>query len=54
MDLNQTYADINKVSHATAVNEINEMIQYGYLKKIGAFRGAYYILKKPEEDVEND
>lgn len=42
----QTYADINKVSHATAVNEINEMIQYGYLKKIGAFRGAYYILKR--------
>ena len=49
----QTYAAINKVSHATAVNEINEMIQYGYLKKIGAFRGAYYILKKPG-DVEND
>lgn len=42
----QTYADINKVSNATAVNEINEMIHYEYLKKIGAFRGAYYILKK--------
>ncbi len=27
----QTCADINKISHATAVNEINEMIQYGYL-----------------------
>ncbi len=41
----QTYTDINKVSITTAVNEINEMIQYGYLKKIGAFRGAYYILQ---------
>ena len=44
----QTYADINKVSNATAVNEINEMIHYEYLKKIGAFRGVYYILKKSD------
>lgn len=42
----QTYAEINKVSHATAVNEINELIEFGYLKKVGAFRGAYYVLKR--------
>jgi ATP-dependent DNA helicase RecG len=41
----KTYAEINKVSHATAVNEINELIQYKYIKKVGAFRGAYYVLE---------
>jgi ATP-dependent DNA helicase RecG len=41
----QTYAEINNVSHATAVNEINELIEFGFLNKIGAFRGAYYVLK---------
>jgi len=29
-----------------AINEINELIYYGYVKKIGVFRGAYYILNK--------
>lgn len=38
------YAEINSVSHATAVHEINEMIKFKYLKKIGAYRGAYYVL----------
>lgn len=42
----KTYAAINKVSHATAVGEINELIEYGYLRKVGAFRGAYYVLHK--------
>ncbi len=42
----ETYAQINKVSRATAINEINELIYYDYLKKIGAYRGADYILKK--------
>ncbi len=37
----EIYAQINKVSRATAINEINELIYYGYLKKIGAYRGAY-------------
>ena len=42
----QTYAELNSVSHATAVSEINELVEFGYLKKVGAFRGAYYVLKK--------
>ncbi len=42
----KTYAQITNVSNATAVKEINEMIQFKYLKKIGVYRGAYYILKK--------
>lgn len=41
-----TYEEINKVSHGTAVKEINEMIEFEYIKKIGIYKGAYYILKK--------
>jgi len=41
----QTYVEINKVSNATAVNDINEMITFGYMKKVGSFKGAYYILR---------
>jgi ATP-dependent DNA helicase RecG len=41
-----TYEEINNVSHATAVKEINEMVEFKYLKKIGAYRGVYYILFK--------
>jgi len=41
-----TYEEINGISHGTAVKEINEMVEFEYLKKIGTYRGAYYILKK--------
>lgn len=41
-----TYAKINKISNTTAVTEINEMIEFGYIKKVGAFRGAYYIMSE--------
>ena len=37
------YAKINNVSSGTALLDINEMIKFGYIKKIGSFRGAYYI-----------
>lgn len=40
----KTYAEMNKVSNATVVKEINEMAQFGYLKKVGTYRGAYYVL----------
>lgn len=42
----KTYKEINNVSHATAVHELNEMIDFSYVKKIGSFRGAYYILNE--------
>jgi len=38
------YMKINAVSFGTARQEINEMVTFGYLKKVGTFRGAYYIL----------
>jgi len=42
----KTYEEINKVSHATAVNQLNEMIDFGFIEKIGMYKGAYYILSK--------
>ena len=42
----QTYEEINKVSHGTAVNELNEMKDFNFIEKVGAYRGAYYILKR--------
>ena len=38
------YADIFKISIPSAVNDLNELEKKGYIKKIGAYRGAYYIL----------
>lgn len=40
------YMKINNVSFGTARLDINELIKFGYLKKIGSYRGAYYILKE--------
>ena len=40
----KTYANINSVSLPSALKDLAEMIKFGYLKKIGSFRGAYYIL----------
>lgn len=42
----KTYGEINQCSSGTANNDIRELIEYGYLKKIGVFRGAYYTLKE--------
>ena len=42
----ETYAKLNKVSNTTAVNQINEMVEFGYIRKVGKFRGAYYVLKE--------
>lgn len=41
-----TYSEINKVSSATSVKQLNELVEFRYLKKIGQFRGAYYILNR--------
>lgn len=45
----KTYMQINKISNVTSIKEINELINLGYLEKIGCFRGVYYILKKTKE-----
>jgi len=42
------YMKINNVSFGTARLDINEMVKFGYIKKIGSYRGAYYILKEKD------
>ena len=34
---------INNVSFGTARLDINELIKFKYIKKVGSYRGAYYI-----------
>ncbi len=40
------YATMNKVSIAMALLDIKELLEFGYIKKIGSFRGAYYVLNE--------
>ncbi|MDD5162815.1 MAG: putative DNA binding domain-containing protein [Candidatus ainarchaeum sp.] len=49
----KTYMKINNVSFGTARLDINEMIKLSYLKKIGSYKGAYYILKTQEPSKED-
>lgn len=42
----QTYVNINNVSLPIALKDIRELIKFKYLKKIGSYRGAYYILNE--------
>lgn len=39
------YAKMVGISQPTAVNDLNELVKQGKLKKIGKFRGAYYELE---------
>jgi len=40
------YIKINKVSFGTARLDVNEMIKLRFIKRVGIFRGAYYILRE--------
>lgn len=40
----KTYANINNISLPIAIREINELIKFKFLRKIGSYRGAYYVL----------
>ncbi len=42
----RTYANINTVSLPIALKDLSEMIKFGYLRKVGSFRGAYYVLNE--------
>jgi len=44
------YIKINNVSFGTARLDINEMVNFGYLKKVGSFRGAYYIINEKKKE----
>lgn len=40
------YAELNNVSSGTAISDINELLKFGYIKKVGSYRGAYYVLNE--------
>ncbi|MBI4979991.1 putative DNA binding domain-containing protein [Candidatus Woesearchaeota archaeon] len=40
----KTYANINEVSLPIALKDINELIKFKYIQKVGSYRGAYYVL----------
>lgn len=42
----KTYANLNSISLPIALRDLNEMIKFKYLKKVGSYRGAYYILNE--------
>lgn len=42
----KTYVNINNISLPIAVRDLNEMIKFGFVKKVGSYRGAYYILNE--------
>lgn len=42
----KTYANINEVSLPIALKDLNELIKFKYIKKVGEYRGAYYVLSE--------
>ena len=42
----KTYMEMNKTSYGTANKDIAEMLKFKYIKKVGEYRGAYYVLNK--------
>ena len=42
----KTYANINEVSLPIALKDLNELIKFKYIKKVGEYRGAYYVLNE--------
>jgi ATP-dependent DNA helicase RecG len=40
------YAQMNKISEGMAQIDLKELITFGYIKKIGKYRGAYYMLNE--------
>ena len=42
----KTYANMNNVSLPVAIKDLNELVKFKYIKKVGTYRGAYYILEE--------
>jgi len=38
------YEEMNNTSFGTAIADIKELLKFKYIKKVGSFRGAYYVL----------
>ncbi len=42
----KTYANFNNISLPLALKDLNELIKFKFIMKIGAYRGAYYLLNE--------
>ncbi|RLE46905.1 hypothetical protein DRJ25_03535 [Candidatus Woesearchaeota archaeon] len=40
------YEELNNTSFGTAIADINELLKFKYIKKVGSYRGAYYVLNE--------
>jgi len=40
------YMELNNTSFGTSIADINELLKFKYVKKVGSYRGAYYVLNK--------
>ncbi|PIN74318.1 hypothetical protein COV20_01730 [Candidatus Woesearchaeota archaeon CG10_big_fil_rev_8_21_14_0_10_45_16] len=43
------YMEINNTSFGTAIADINELLKFKYVRKVGSYRGAYYVLNEERE-----
>lgn len=42
----KAYMKLGRVSFGTARLDVNELIKLGYVKRVGKYRGAYYVLRE--------
>jgi ATP-dependent DNA helicase RecG len=42
----QQYAKMSRISITMALLDLKELLNHNYLKKVGSFRGAYYVLNE--------
>ena len=42
----RTYANMNNISLPVAIKDLNELAKFKYIKKVGTFRGAYYVMEE--------
>ncbi len=42
----QQYARLNAISDRMALVDLNELVKLGYVKKVGHFKGVYYVLNE--------
>ncbi|MEA3378671.1 MAG: ATP-binding protein [Nanoarchaeota archaeon] len=43
------YEEMNNTSFGTAIADIKELLKFKYIKKVGSFRGAYYVLNEEKK-----
>jgi hypothetical protein len=41
---------MNNVSLPIAIRDLNELVKFKYVEKVGTFRGAYYILSSNKKE----